>query len=59
MTADALESALCTTHSCGSWLRPWESVADVSLFVSGQVISVVAYHGWLGAGTALALTSLA
>ena len=40
-------------------MSSWESVAVLSLFAAGQVMSVAEYHGWVGAGCALALTSLA
>jgi hypothetical protein len=58
MTAEALESAVCATHSCGSPLSECDRWAVVSLLADGQSISVVAYHDVLGAGTALALASL-
>jgi hypothetical protein len=42
----------------GSPVSACESVAVVALALSGHVISVAAYQGWLGAGCAVAATSL-
>ena len=55
----ALESDVCAMQSSGTLLSSCESVAVLSLFAAGQVMSVAEYQGCVGAGCALALTSLA